>query len=462
MRARSVPAVFFMAMTLASCAGRNEASESAVAEAKRRIRFGADPFVTLSALDQEWPNDVRIKAELASMLLACGRYGEADGYLARAEVLVKGRKDRAAVRAARARLAVERGDFVAARRYAESAMADDPADPGGAEFPLARAVAAGGDRDGGRKRFAAALAAKAGKATREDWRFWIRFLAEDDAASALDALDSYEAAYPYEPGTGLVESALRERTGDLDGSVLAAFKDALYAFESGAVPVGELLSRLEGIETGLADASFNPDCRGLAAVRAAKAYLDGDWAVLGTALGTMPTASKTKSWLESAASLSPSDPGSIRGYAESEKRYGFFPSYRLRFALVFLKDAGRRQLVRSAGEAGIDGFRRSGRTAGGIGRGDQDAERTGGGGIPRGIGAGSGIPGAGHRDLRASGQRLHPVRGRTGEGFCGGNGIPRGLRAGTRRVLGPKGRTASVCAWTVTVRSASWRFPYWQ
>lgn len=354
MRARSVPAVFFMAMTLASCAGRNEASESAVAEAKRRIRFGADPFVTLSALDQEWPNDVRIKAELASMLLACGRYGEADGYLARAEVLVKGRKDRAAVRAARARLAVERGDFVAARRYAESAMADDPADPGGAEFPLARAVAAGGDRDGGRKRFAAALAAKAGKATREDWRFWIRFLAEDDAASALDALDSYEAAYPYEPGTGLVESALRERTGDLDGSVLAAFKDALYAFESGAVPVGELLSRLEGIETGLADASFNPDCRGLAAVRAAKAYLDGDWAVLGTALGTMPTASKTKSWLESAASLSPSDPGSIRGYAESEKRYGFFPSYRLRFALVFLKDAGRRQLVRSAGEAGID------------------------------------------------------------------------------------------------------------
>ncbi len=335
-----------------ACASR--AADAELAEARRRIELGADPFTVISAIDQEHPADPRIKTELASFLLLSGRIDEADAYLAKAEVLAKGNADVAAVAALRARIAVERGDWVSAKRLAGTALKRDDSDASGAVFPLARALAASGDRDGARTRFSEALKTKATLATRSDWRFWIRFLSEDEPESALDALAAYESAFPYEPGSGLVESSLRERTGDKDGAVLAAFKDGLNAYEAGAVGIEELEFRLSELERVLADSVANPAGGGLAALETARAYLRADWAAAARALTRVTTRSSAKAWIGATAGLAPGDAASERAFVEAETAFGFLPSYRLRFASAFAGDRTRLASVRAACETGID------------------------------------------------------------------------------------------------------------
>lgn len=331
-RLRMLAAAWAVALIAAmswSCSNNNEAFQSAYAAALERVKGGADALSTLMALDQEFPDQLSLKREIAAMLITKGEIESAEVYLSVIEKMAP-RKDKelnAAVAGVRARIALARQEWAQALAAADKALALDPQGSGSAGFSKGRALAALGRVPESVDAFKAAFATSGDEASADDWMAYVSTLSDADPGAALAALAEYDSRFPYEPGMGLVESALREKSGDLAGAVYAVCKDVEYARAVGAIDVATALDRLAQVRAALGGMAGSAE--GTAALDTCDAFIRGDWVLAQRGLSAYRGDQPMPSWmyLASLARTAPLSPEQLDAYGRLAATFSDLPSY---------------------------------------------------------------------------------------------------------------------------------------
>ncbi len=232
-------------------------------------------------LDQAYPDRFVLKHQIGLLYLQQGIPSAAAPYLERALSLARHARapDRATLFGGLAIVFYSRSDYTKAVDYGRRALDVKTLESAPFGFITGRALLAQGKQKEALVYLDAAWAAARSSMSAEDYRAYARAL--ESAGRNRDlvaALDAYESTSPYEPGLGLMQSAAYERLGDLDASVLAAFKEAEYAVAYGASQPSDIQKNLAAIGRKLDDKSFNPSGAGKSALEAVTAFARGDWA----------------------------------------------------------------------------------------------------------------------------------------------------------------------------------------
>ncbi|MDR2211192.1 MAG: hypothetical protein LBO65_07010 [Spirochaetaceae bacterium] len=162
---------------------------------------------------------------------------------------------------------------------------------------------------------------------------------------ALEELAEMERTGGYTPGLGLAESALREKTGDYAGAVMAVFKELSWAYSLGAGGVTR-----EAIDEGLKRLA-DPEVLGQfpqeaweevkAAVEAIGDFCQGRWKEAEEGLQRLYGAAEADGfprWMLLVCGIETSEgagPENRSSYGAIRARYGFFPEYWYRGARNF-------------------------------------------------------------------------------------------------------------------------------
>ncbi len=269
-----------------------------------RTRTGSALLIGLLALDQEYPNSLALKVDLGAHLLATGELEKARVYLEAGERLAvrtrvnrfgAGEKDRrlaALLYADLAELSWRTKQHREAADYSSVSLSLDPEDPAGALFTRAKARAALRENEESLADFAKGWESRRSAMVPEDFHvYWNLLSSEGRNGEALATLAAYQARFPYEQGIGLAESLLYERTGLIEESILAAFKELEYQRCAGSATEARMLAGLEDLARKLEDPAFNPSRRGKRLVAALGRYAAGDWLGALTALSTITSVS---------------------------------------------------------------------------------------------------------------------------------------------------------------------------
>jgi tetratricopeptide (TPR) repeat protein len=222
-----------------------------------------------------------LKHEIGLLYLQSGDPGSAAPFMERARTLA-GRHikpaDKATLYGGLAIISYSRGDYKQAVEYGKEALATKADEAAVFGFITGRAFLGLDKQREALQYLDAAWEKSKSSMSMEDYRAYARAL--ESAGRHRDlvrVLDSYEASFPYEPGTGLMQSAAYERLGDFDASVLAAFKEAEYATAYGASHASDIQKNLRAIGQKLDDKTFNPSGAGKSTLEAVSAYAHGDW-----------------------------------------------------------------------------------------------------------------------------------------------------------------------------------------
>ncbi len=268
-----------IAALMSSCAG-DAAFKKAYAAINRSN--GIDKLIAdLVRIDQEFPDRFQLKHEIGMLCLQKGDPGSAAPYLQRAYALAGNRmktSDRATLYGGLAIVSYSRGEYPKAVEYGRKALSvkTDAAAPFG--FITGRALLAEDKQKEALEYLDAAWGKAKASMSMEDYRAYARVLESAGRYSDLVAvLDSYESAYPYEPGLGLMQSAAYERLGDFDSAVLTAYKEAEYGGAYGAAKVKDIQNNLLALGRKLDDKAFNPAGKGKSALEAVTAFARQDW-----------------------------------------------------------------------------------------------------------------------------------------------------------------------------------------
>jgi tetratricopeptide (TPR) repeat protein len=236
----------------------------------------------LVRLDQDYPDRFVLKHEIGMLYLQGGDPNSAAPYLERALALAgRGARpsDKATLYGGLAIVSYSRGDYPKAAELGQEAVKVKANEAAPFGFITGRALLAQDKQKEALEYLDAAWKAAKPFMSAEDYRAYARALESAGRnRDLITVLDSYEAAYPYEPGLGLMQSAAYERLGDLDSSVLAAFKEAEYATAYGASRPADIQNNLAAIGKKLDDKAFNPSGSGTSALEAVSAFARGDWA----------------------------------------------------------------------------------------------------------------------------------------------------------------------------------------
>ena len=269
---------------LAACGGRTNVTQEQLGRIDA-MTIPTEALAALVQLDQRYPNDFGVKFRLGELYLRLGQLDISVSYLGRAHELGKGRsvsKDTARLATleyGRA-LIVQGKPASAILVVAEAARAGDAA----ALLVRARAYVQTGNSKAAIIDFRAAGNAKEAQLSAADCTLYAQALAaEERYAEGLKILRDCEKSFGYQPGTGLLESALQEKLGRAGESILAAFKETLYQETQGAI------SR-DQIDKNLSTLSVRSDVAGMTGVnqqlliRGLKWYLHAQWADASPAL----------------------------------------------------------------------------------------------------------------------------------------------------------------------------------
>jgi tetratricopeptide (TPR) repeat protein len=215
--------------------------------------FGAgDKLLTgLLVLDQKHPNRLVVKAELGGLLLAAGNFEAAAIYLESGEALARTSGDRRTknlLYSEIAELSYRTGKHAKAVAFSDRVLSSSREKPLPVLFTRAKALAAGGrkkealaDLDSGWNELREVMG-------QEDLRLYWTLLADAGrAAEALTALDEYERRYAYQPGIGLIESALFEKGNRIEESLVCAFKELEYQLGQGNIEEAVVVSKLDAL-----------------------------------------------------------------------------------------------------------------------------------------------------------------------------------------------------------------------
>lgn len=329
-----VAAIFVTTLFLLACGRKNPAFEAEYT--RLHAEQGGEGLVNgLISLESANPDQGRIKLDLGAIYLGRGDLSKARSYLEaalRLERSLPSKDSRYALRADLAELELRSGASEKAVARAGEAVALVKADPLGVVYTRAKAYADMGKKTEALADLDSAWKTLRDKATAEDCRVYIGLLVDAGRlAEAIAILDHYQDTFPYEFGIGILESQCYEKMGDIDRSVVAAYKELEYAHSYGAVDTREIESNLADLRKRLDDTSWNPKGQGMAVLDALLAYGRSDpraVALLGEAGKLLPG----ESFLDYARigllleSGNP-DSGDIKAYLELERHFKALPSY---------------------------------------------------------------------------------------------------------------------------------------
>jgi hypothetical protein len=291
-----------------------------------------DPWSALVALDQKFPNRLALKIDLGARSWAAGNFQQAEAYWARGETLAGTAGDAldAVLWADLAQAALVRGDTAKAVGYADRAVRfkDEKL---GAILTRAKAHLARNEDKQALEDFKTGWETKRQTMTAADYGSYARALVADkNYALAFEVLENYRENRPYEPGTGLVESACLENLGRYDESVLAALVDVDYQRSRGLIASEQVIQNLKTLETKIASRGLPPEKSGLTTVRAATAWVQGDYKKVDFD-NNLLAASVDARFFRLNAQLRSGRVGDadLKAYANLEARFHDFPSYYL-------------------------------------------------------------------------------------------------------------------------------------
>jgi len=332
-----VAAVFATTLLLLACGRKNSAFETEYA--RLHAEQGGEGLVNgLIGLESANPGQGRIKLDLGAIYLGRGDLPKARSYLEaalRLEKSLPSKDSRYALHADLAELELRSGASEKAVARADEAIGLLKADPLGVVYTRAKANAGMGKSAEALVDFDSAWKNLRDKATAEDCRVYTGLLVDSGRlAEAISVLDHFQETFPYEFGIGILESQCYEKMGDIDRSVVAAYKELEYARSYGAVDAREMESNLADLRRKLADRSWNPKGQGMDVLDALLAYGRSDprsIALLGEAGKRLPVESflsyaRIGLMLEGGSP----DPGDIKTYLELERHFKALPSYYVR------------------------------------------------------------------------------------------------------------------------------------
>ena len=245
-----VPAAFIPL----SCAPRTAELPSDYAALVRNAQ-GRARLLGLLELDQAHPGSLALKVDLGAAFLALGDLEQARIYLGAGKRLAARSKDGqlvALLHAGLAELAWQTGDYDQAARCCETALSLGPEDPAGARFTRARSLAALGETTRALEDFALGWDRQRATMRAEDYIVYARLLAQGGSERrALEVLAERKARFPHGEGISLEESALYERLGLLEESVLCAYEELEYQLYAGGTSVTSILEGLSALERRL-------------------------------------------------------------------------------------------------------------------------------------------------------------------------------------------------------------------
>jgi len=218
-------------------------------ESQTTDKSGQELYQALLRLDQTYPNKIKLKINIGTMLLVSGDLAGAKAYLDRGEKLVgvfTDKETKYALFSSKAELALREGDPSEALKYAEKAISASKTDRKGVVFTRAKAHVGLGNTKDALNDFDKGWSEHKDTMTAEDFRAYaIQLVKGGRDSDAIEILRVFQGKYPYEAGVGLIESGCYERSGDLKSAILSAFKEYEYARAFGGLSDKDLTSSLD-------------------------------------------------------------------------------------------------------------------------------------------------------------------------------------------------------------------------
>ena len=325
--------VWLLMLVFASAFGAcaDPAFEQAFDEVKARAGQ-PDFLVRLVALDQRFPDRLALKVDLGAAYLQAGEGEGARAYLDRGAELAafSGDEGLKGVRWANlAQAALMGGDGRQAIDYADRALSRRDGRLG-VIFTRAKAKLLTGDGAGALADFETGWQTRRETMVAQDFGLFARTLvAAKNFALALEVLEAYRNSFPYEPGTGLLESLCYENLGRPGEAVVAAYVDVNYRLSRGLVEPTQVLTNLRALEAEM-QTQADPAKSGLVALQSVEAWSLGRWSRVSFDPGLLE-ASADACFLHLAALVATGGAtgSDLKAYLGLEPRFRDFPSYYL-------------------------------------------------------------------------------------------------------------------------------------
>jgi len=210
-----------------------------------------DALRILLTLDQEYPDNATIKANISALYILAEQYDTAGLYLASGRKVVQSKNTSATILgqyliyANSAAVNLNQGDYPGAINMAMKALDVNPDDPVNSALTSAAA------------QYVSGFAEEAGSTLAEYWNnrrdsmnprdltFFAEILTQGgDYSNALQVYDYLEIHFGYREGIGIKQSILLENLGYLPESLFAVFKDLDYGRFRGVVSGEDVASNL--------------------------------------------------------------------------------------------------------------------------------------------------------------------------------------------------------------------------
>ncbi len=274
--------ILLFAILSAGCNRDNKAFEMDFDKVMKEKR-GRELLNALLELDQHYANQIKLKINIGAMLLAGGNMDKAEIYLKSGYNLLKKTKDKGLkylLFTNLAELSYRRSNYADGVRYARSALDLGVEDKIGVIFTKAKSLLAMKEQKEAYDDFLMGWENSKSLMSREDMMLWAKLLLDmNKREEALQVFDEYQLTFGYEIGIGLGESAIYEKMGQIEKSIIAAFKDLEYLRFTGSISAEKEMERLSNLETELSKFSMGDATRGRKLIHVLNSYLKANWEV---------------------------------------------------------------------------------------------------------------------------------------------------------------------------------------
>jgi tetratricopeptide (TPR) repeat protein len=289
----------------------------------------------LLELDQRVPDKAVVKINLGILCLTLGETEEAGVYLKRAHELKRANltaDERYLLLSGLAEYSYKSERLEEARGFAQEALEIDAADRLGERLIIARVAYRQGKLEKAYESFREVWGNDRKYMNKEDYDvFFVLLLNGEEWTEAYQVLQAYLEKFGYEYGMGVKTSALLEKAGRINASILAAFTDLRYAQFRGMISPGDVGENLEELGRKLRSAAWPNENRGEQVLFGLQRVLEERWGEAGKVFGELAGATDQSSPLVRhwflVVQMENGNSESLAAYIEEESTFRGFPEY---------------------------------------------------------------------------------------------------------------------------------------